>query len=105
MSKPELKPCPFCGEKPIFLNEPSAALNPLHQFDCAATRGARKAALESRASMIPAAPMVARAVNSQDELVQALKAVRFNLITFAGYKVNSIMIEGIDATLAKARGE
>jgi transcription elongation factor Elf1 len=23
MSKPDLLPCPFCGEKKIFLNEPS----------------------------------------------------------------------------------
>jgi hypothetical protein len=46
---------------------------------------------------------VAKFAAAAPEMYEALKAIRFNL-TRAGYDPTSIMVEGIDAVLAKAEG-
>jgi hypothetical protein len=48
------------------------------------------------------AAAIQRAVNAHDDLVNALEAVRDNLVRLA-WDENSIMVEGIDKVLAKVK--
>ena len=68
----KLKPCPFCGEKRIFLNEPSVH----HRYgciNCPACLVVMPGEANDQNETITA--WNTRAVNSHDELVKALEAI------------------------------